>query len=83
MEFSCTEKSIRGIWKGSGNIRFLFNVLRDDVIRTLDDKEWYPEALYLLAMTDYISRLNYPSVLNQDNTDQILDMLKSRLDSDE
>lgn len=44
--------------KRSGDIRFLFDVLEDDVIRTLYDKEWYPEALYLLAMTDYISRLN-------------------------
>ena len=32
--------------------------LESDEIRRLYNKQWYPEALYLLAMVDYLSREN-------------------------
>ena len=41
-----------------GQLNFILNILENNTIRTLYNKKWYPEALYLLAMTDYISKLN-------------------------
>lgn len=44
--------------KEKGDIRFVIEVLEEDPIRKYYKKKWYPECLYLLAMLDYISRLN-------------------------
>lgn len=44
--------------KDKGDIDFIIYVLENDVVRGLYQKEWYPEALYLLAMVDYLSREN-------------------------
>ncbi len=44
--------------KDMGDIDFMINVLETDEIRVLYERRWYPEAFYLLAMLDYISRLN-------------------------
>lgn len=44
--------------KDMGDIDFMIDVLESDEIRTLYNKHWYPEALYLLAMLDYLSRVN-------------------------
>ena len=44
--------------KELGDIDFIIDVLRSGEIRTLLERRWYPEALYLLAMLDYISREN-------------------------
>ena len=44
--------------KDKGDLDFLIGVLESDEIRTFFKKEWYPEALYLLAMVDYLSRVN-------------------------
>ena len=44
--------------KDVGDIDFMINVLESDEIRSLYDKRWYPEAFYLLAMLDYLSRVN-------------------------
>ena len=44
--------------KDMGEIDFMISVLESDEIRTLYNKHWYPEALYLLAMLDYLSRIN-------------------------
>ena len=44
--------------KDMGEIDFMISVLESDEIRTLYNKHWYPEALYLLAMLDYLSRVN-------------------------
>lgn len=41
-----------------GDIDFLLQVLQSNDIRSYFDKEWYAESFYLLAMVDYISRLN-------------------------
>lgn len=42
--------------KNMGDIAFIIHILKGDKIRVLYQKEWYPEALYLLAMVDYLSR---------------------------
>ena len=44
--------------KDLGDVDFMLEVLESDEIRTLYDRKWYPEALYLLAMLDYLSREN-------------------------
>lgn len=44
--------------KRMGDISFLIDTLESDEIRQLYKKGWYPESLYLLAMVDYISRMN-------------------------
>ena len=36
----------------------MIQLLETDEIRTLFHRKWYPEALYLLAMLDYLSREN-------------------------
>lgn len=38
--------------------RFIVKILKEDTITRYFDKKWYPEALYLLAMLDYLSRLH-------------------------
>ena len=44
--------------KDMGDVDFMLQVLESDEIRTLYNRKWYPEALYLLAMLDYLSREN-------------------------
>lgn len=44
--------------KDMGDMEFIVDVLQKDEIRILYEKRWYPEALYLLAMVDYLSRVN-------------------------
>lgn len=41
-----------------GDIDFIIETLEADEIRKLYNRQWYREALYLLAMVDYLSRLN-------------------------
>jgi hypothetical protein len=40
--------------KDLGDNEFIIETLESDVIRTLYEREWYPESFYLLAMTDYL-----------------------------
>lgn len=44
--------------KDMGDLDFIVDVLESDRVRVLYNKHWYPEALYLLAMLDYLSREN-------------------------
>lgn len=44
--------------KDLGDIDFIIETLEKDEIRKLYDRQWYREALYLLGMVDYISRIN-------------------------
>lgn len=44
--------------KDMGDIPFVIQLLQTNQIRKLYEKQWYPEALYLLAMLDYLSREN-------------------------
>lgn len=45
--------------KDLGDVEFMIRTLESDEIRKLYNKHWYPEALYLLAMLDYLSRMNH------------------------
>lgn len=44
--------------KELGDLNFLIELLEEDEIQKYHSKKWYPECLYLLAMLDYISRIN-------------------------
>lgn len=44
--------------KNMGDIDFIIETLESDEIRKLFNRQWYREALYLLAMVDYLSRIN-------------------------
>ncbi|MCL2796631.1 MAG: helix-turn-helix transcriptional regulator [Firmicutes bacterium] len=44
--------------KDLGDIDFIIETLESDEIRSQFNKKWYPEAFYLLAMVDYLSREN-------------------------
>lgn len=44
--------------KEQGYTAFIIETLENDEVRTLYNKEWYPESLYTLAMLDYVSRIN-------------------------
>jgi len=44
--------------KELGDIAFIMDVLEQNSIRSYYDKEWYAESFYLLAMLDYLSRIN-------------------------
>ena len=44
--------------KELGDIDFIIDTLESGEIRKLYQQQWYPESLYLLAMTDYLCREN-------------------------
>ena len=44
--------------KKMGDIDFVIDTLESEIIISYMDRKWYPEALYLLAMLDYVSREN-------------------------
>ena len=44
--------------KRMGDIDFIIDTLENDSITHFWNKKWYAESLYLLAMTDYLSREN-------------------------
>ena len=41
-----------------GDMDFIIDALKSGKIRTYYDKHWHAESLYLLAMVDYLSRVN-------------------------
>lgn len=51
--------------KDVGDIQFIIDVLENDFIGMFYEKQWYREALYMLAMLDYISRLNDVDICNK------------------
>lgn len=44
--------------KDKGDLDFIIETLETDEIRHFYEKQWYREALYLLAMVDYLSKEN-------------------------
>ncbi len=44
--------------KNLGDLQFIIDTLERDDIRRYFNRGWYPESLYLLAMLDYLSRIN-------------------------
>lgn len=58
MSFETFKSNVCHMVKDNGDIAFIIDTLESNKIRTLFDRKWYPEALYLLAMVDYLSREN-------------------------
>ena len=53
--------------KNIGEIAFMIELLKSDLITEYFRKEWYDESLYLLGMLDYLSRKsNIPSCTKYD-----------------
>ena len=44
--------------KALGDLPFITQLLESNQIRAYYNRKWYPEALYLLAMLDYLSNHN-------------------------
>ena len=44
--------------KQNGDKAFVQGVIERNVVQEYYDLEWYPEALYMLSMVDYVSRIN-------------------------
>lgn len=57
-DFDLFKSNVCHCLKELGDIEFLIDLLKSGIIRRCYDKQWYPEALYLLAMLDYLSRVN-------------------------
>jgi len=58
ISFDVFKSNICHLVKDKGDIDFMIDLLQNDDIRILYEKKWYPEAFYLLAMLDYLSREN-------------------------
>ena len=57
-DFELFKSNICHRLKELGDIDFILEILENDTISEYYDRGWYPEALYLLAMLDYVSREN-------------------------
>ena len=76
--FEVFKSNVCHLVKDKGDIDFIIDTLMNDEIRKLYDRNWYPEAFYLLAMVDYLSRendipicTNYHDIRNQKLTEPI------------
>lgn len=58
IDFELFKSNVCHSVKLKGDIDFLIDTLQLDEIRNYYNLKWYPEAFYLLAMVDYLSRLN-------------------------
>lgn len=65
--FETFKSNICHLVKDMGDIDFIIDTLESNRIKTLYDKKWYPESLYLLAMVDYLSRENNLPVCDEYN----------------
>lgn len=57
-DFEIFKSNICHLVKDKDEIDFIIEALQKDDIRKYWEKKWYPEAFYILAMVDYLSRLN-------------------------
>lgn len=73
--FELFKSSVCHRLKEMGDIDFLIDLLKSREIRTYYNRKWYPESLYLLAMLDYISRINDVPLC-----DEYSDLRRCRLD---
>lgn len=56
--FELFKSKVCHIVKDKGDIEFIIETLEQDEIRKFYRQKWYPESFYLLAMVDYLSRIN-------------------------
>ena len=65
VDFECFKSGVCHRLVRMGDITFLIDVLQNDEISTLFNRKWCAESLYLLAMVDYISRINDVPLCNK------------------
>ena len=58
IDFEIYKSNVCHAVRDEGELDFIINALKKDDIRSYWEKSWYPEAFYLLATVDYLSRLN-------------------------
>ena len=58
LSFDVFKSNVCHMVKDKGDIDFIIDTLSSDEIRVLYERGWYPESFYLLAMIDYLSRIN-------------------------
>lgn len=57
-EFELFKSQICHMVKEKGDIDFIIDSLRENWVKKYWDLQWYAEAFYVLAMIDYLSKLN-------------------------
>ncbi|MBQ7760923.1 MAG: helix-turn-helix transcriptional regulator [Clostridia bacterium] len=58
LDFEIFKSNICHMIKDNSEIDFIVSTLKNDDVRRYWNKRWYAEAFYLLAMVDYLSRIN-------------------------
>ena len=58
IDFEVFKSNICHLVKDDDEINFIIKTLQGDHIRKYWNKRWYAEAFYILAMVDYLSRMN-------------------------
>lgn len=58
IDFELFKSNVCHRLKELGDYEFVIETLEQDEISNYYKKKWYPESLYLLAMLDYVSRVN-------------------------
>ena len=56
--FELYKSEVCHLVKDLGYRNFIIEVLKSNKIESLYEKRWFPECFYLLAMVDYLSRIN-------------------------
>lgn len=57
-DFEIFRSNVCHFVKDNDELDFIVTTLQEDEISRYWNKKWYPEAFYLLAMVDYLSRVN-------------------------
>ena len=64
-DFEIFKSNVCHLVKDTGELDFIVNTLKEDSVRKYWNKKWYPEAFYLLAMVDYLSRIHEIPICNR------------------
>lgn len=57
-DFEVFKSNVCHFIKDNEDLEFIITTLQEDKISRYWERKWYPEAFYLLAMLDYLSRIN-------------------------
>ena len=58
VDFEIFKSNVCHLVKDLSDIDYIIETLKADDVNRYWNKKWYPEAFYLLAMVDYLSRVN-------------------------
>ena len=58
IDFEIFKSNVCHLVKTNGDLDYIINTLQKDEVNRYWEKKWYPEAFYILAMIDYLSRIN-------------------------